>query len=114
MNPKTNYSRSGTDPLWVHLEWITTLYVLFNENSLDWLMMVEGLPLGLLMQCYHKLSIFLSGGWAGYHFALCLTVINSFSPSLLRFGLFSLFQSAAFGPVMAAAHLWAVRALCRK
>lgn len=51
------------------------------KKTLDWLMMVEGLPLGLLMQCYHMLAIFLSdGGWeVDCRFALCLAVISSVS-----------------------------------
>ncbi len=76
--------------------------------------MVEGLPLGLLMQCYHMLSIFLSGGWGGCHFALCLLSSTLSSPLFFVSVLFSLFSQRCLGPVMAAAHLWAVRALWSK
>lgn len=76
MNPKrTNYRRSGTDPLWAlgaplvynrSLRADSGRVAFFSmKKTLDWLMMVEGLPLGLLMQCYHTLAIFLSDGVGG-------------------------------------------------
>lgn len=75
--------------LWVHLECITALYVLIVRDLLfsmkrtwDWLMMVEGLPLGLLMQRYHTLSIFLSGGGEA---VVSLSVLLSAPPLLLFF-----------------------------
>lgn len=80
MNPKrTNYRRRGTDPLWAlgaplvynrSLRADSGRVSFFSmKKTLDWLMMVEGLPLG---DC---------------RFALCLTVTSSF---LLRFSLFSI------------------------
>ncbi len=89
--------------LWVHLEWMTALYVLFNVNTLDWLMMVEGLPLGLLMQCYHTLSIFLSGGGRlsfrslSYCHHLLLSLSSSFR-SLFSFSVSSVWPCHGFSP----------------
>lgn len=99
MNPKrTNYRRSGTDPLWAlgaplvynrSLRADSGRVAFFSmKKTLDWLMMVEGLPLGLLMQCYHTLAIFLSDGVGGLSFR-SLSYCHLFFSSSLQ----SLFNS---------------------